>query len=210
MVAPAFGFSVGDFIAGIQVAKKAFDALDDTRGATSEYQAAALELDKLDALLRRVQAFDGQDVDADILHLLTILAKTCQIPVLKFLKKIEPLKKHLSAATSRKGSLSGIAKSAAAKFKWALLVKDALVELKASIAPCLIDIDILLQLIAMYGLHKQKDWPELANGPAANTSQSKARIPEKQSRSLKHYSATCKTLTRSSSAAWLDAATCRI
>ncbi|KAH7071604.1 hypothetical protein FB567DRAFT_206842 [Paraphoma chrysanthemicola] len=46
-----FGFSVGDFIAGINLLKKAFEALSNTRGATADYTALRETIDDLEKTL---------------------------------------------------------------------------------------------------------------------------------------------------------------
>jgi hypothetical protein len=46
-----FGFSAGDFIAGIKLLKDAFKALSDTRGATENYSKLIETLDSLEKIL---------------------------------------------------------------------------------------------------------------------------------------------------------------
>ncbi|KAF2195523.1 hypothetical protein K469DRAFT_543283 [Zopfia rhizophila CBS 207.26] len=49
---PAFGFSVGDFIAAIGLIAKVIRALKDKCGAATEYQHLQLELQALERTLR--------------------------------------------------------------------------------------------------------------------------------------------------------------
>lgn len=52
-----FGFSVGDIIAGLKVIKTAIDALKESKGAASEFQALVQEIESLK---------DGLDSLADL------------------------------------------------------------------------------------------------------------------------------------------------
>lgn len=55
MAAAPFGFSVGDFFAGIQLIHKATKALRTASGATAQCQQAILDLESIATVLRRVQ-----------------------------------------------------------------------------------------------------------------------------------------------------------
>lgn len=47
-MAVPFGFSVGDFVAGIKLLKNAFEALSDVKGASADYTALCETLDVLE------------------------------------------------------------------------------------------------------------------------------------------------------------------
>jgi hypothetical protein len=55
MAAVPFGFSVGDFVAAIELIHKATKALRNTSGASGQYQQALLDLELIESVLRRVQ-----------------------------------------------------------------------------------------------------------------------------------------------------------
>jgi hypothetical protein len=55
MAAVPFGFSVGDFVASIELIHKAAKALRSTSGATKQYQQTLLDLELIESVLRRVQ-----------------------------------------------------------------------------------------------------------------------------------------------------------
>ncbi|KAH8704057.1 hypothetical protein BGW36DRAFT_287612 [Talaromyces proteolyticus] len=64
-MAGAFGFSAGDFITGIQLAKDVVYALSDTRGARPCFQSLASELNTLRCALREINCI-GNDVDESV------------------------------------------------------------------------------------------------------------------------------------------------
>jgi hypothetical protein len=65
-----FGFSVGDFIAGIKLLKNAVDSLSDARGATVDYSELRKTLDSLDKALDAANQLTAPEhraaVDADV------------------------------------------------------------------------------------------------------------------------------------------------
>jgi hypothetical protein len=56
MATPAFGFSVGDFIAGIKLIKDLIDSLDEAAGAGPAYCRLAAELRSLERALTKVKS----------------------------------------------------------------------------------------------------------------------------------------------------------
>ncbi|KAL1966057.1 hypothetical protein VTN77DRAFT_4805 [Rasamsonia byssochlamydoides] len=60
---PAFGFSVGDFIAGIKLVKDLIDALNETAGAKPAYRRLVSELINLERALAQVR-----DIPVDLLN----------------------------------------------------------------------------------------------------------------------------------------------
>ena len=57
MVTP-FGFSVGDFVAGIELIRQLINALEDSAGSSSEYRDLIKELYSLERALLEVKHLD--------------------------------------------------------------------------------------------------------------------------------------------------------
>src|SRR3954470_15770377 len=53
---PAFGFGVGDFIAGLVLLKNTFEAFGDAKGAKACYRELAGELSSIQSALESIQA----------------------------------------------------------------------------------------------------------------------------------------------------------
>ena len=54
MAAVPFGFSIGVFVAGVELIHKAAKALRSESGATEQYQQTLLDLTLIESVLRRV------------------------------------------------------------------------------------------------------------------------------------------------------------
>jgi hypothetical protein len=107
-----FGFSAGDFIAGIKLVKSAFEALSDARGAEAEYTKLRVTLDALG------KAFDAADKVAapHSRPLIVDQIANCKQCIQKFLKdfaKFELLKAGSLADASK-------IKFAYRKLQWSL------------------------------------------------------------------------------------------
>jgi hypothetical protein len=90
MTAP-FGFSVGDFIAGIKLLKTAYDSLSDVGGAKADYLDLRKTLSALDKALNEASQFTTSQHQAAVGE----EVKDCKECVKKFLvdfKKFELLK----------------------------------------------------------------------------------------------------------------------
>lgn len=89
MVAPAFGFSVGDFIAAIGLVKKTTRALREVNGATSQFQSTILDLELLERVLTSVQGLDSQSVKDSTLQAVQLFGHACHIPLSHFVASID-------------------------------------------------------------------------------------------------------------------------
>ncbi|KAI9711425.1 MAG: hypothetical protein M1812_007170 [Candelaria pacifica] len=143
MPTPAFGFSVGDFVTGIGALITISKALKETDGAASEYQDVIFELDGLVAILQRLQASHSTRPNLAPGNAIWALAAECQRPIQKFLKHIEKYEKRLGKSSTSSPS------SAFRKAKWALVVRDEVKDLRASIGPQLTSISLLLCIEVM-------------------------------------------------------------
>ena len=159
MVVPAFGFSFGDFAGAVKLVGKAAKALREATGATAQYQQAAIELDNVYSVLRGVQSSQPTTPNADVVQKIQLCALTCQVPLARFLKKIEKFEQHLgtnSSCSRNANAMKRIPKSGR-KIQWAVDVEDQLAKLKGSIAPELATIQILLQLEALERISESQD-----------------------------------------------------
>jgi hypothetical protein len=114
-MAVPFGFSVGDFIAGIKLLKSGFDSLSDARGAKADYLELRKALDALDKALNEASQFTTPQHQAAVEEEVT----NCKECIAKFLvefKKFELLK-------SGPVNISKL-RFAFRKLQWALRKKD--------------------------------------------------------------------------------------
>ena len=147
MVAPAFGFSAGDFIAVIALISKVSKALRETEGAASQYQYAAVELDLIHSVLIKVQSLEPSTQNEDLVQKIRLCSATCHTPLSRFVAKIRKFEGHLGASRSSKPVrvVKGVKRNVR-KIQWAVTVEKELSKLKASIGPVLQAIEVLLQL----------------------------------------------------------------
>jgi conjugal transfer/entry exclusion protein len=107
MVAPAFGFSVGDFIAGTKILISVISAFKDTGGASGKYASEVSFLNSLTATLQHVEKqADGTSQDAISRDISRLLQMT-QGPLddfKKFLDKYQALEKSPTKSTLSKTS----------------------------------------------------------------------------------------------------------
>ena len=146
MASPAFGFSVGDFVAGIELITKVAKALRTVNGAAARYQQTVLELESVEALLRRVQAFYSRTSDQDLVRNVQLCGLLCHAPLAKFFEKIRKFEATLTYTPV--SSVPLLVGRAGRKVQWAVVVEDEVAKLKASIGPQLTTIGLYLQLDA--------------------------------------------------------------
>ncbi|KAH7413667.1 hypothetical protein DE146DRAFT_2500 [Phaeosphaeria sp. MPI-PUGE-AT-0046c] len=124
---PAFGFSVGDFIAAIELCNKISKALKDTNGASSDFNNVAIELRGLENVLRRVVALEPNASNIEHVNAIRSLALSCQIPVQSFLRKLQAYESALGPVPTRKFQASR-------KLKWAFQMVEEVNKMRALIA----------------------------------------------------------------------------
>jgi hypothetical protein len=145
MVAPAFGFSAGDFISAIAFVSKVAHALRSTDGATTDYQQTCLDLTNLETTLRKVQALRPISSNTDTVDKIHLLSLTCHRPLAHFLQKTRQFETQLSSrpVKSRKRTLVRLS---TCKLHWAVIVAKEAKQLMSEIATPLQAIELLLQL----------------------------------------------------------------
>ncbi len=144
MVAPVFGFSVGDFIAGINIAIDVIKACKDTGGASSQYERALVEFETYLALLRKLQ-----DPNVPTTAEINRLASSCEHPVQQFVTKIEKYKCSLAKSAGSGDSVHQTfryLRTFPRKAQWAMVAKKAVEELRLAIGPQLSAIGVLMEL----------------------------------------------------------------
>lgn len=95
MVAPAFGFSVGDFIAAFELIQKSAKSLHKSTGAIAQFQQTLADLRILEAVLVRVQRLTPETASAETLHTVSLCSLQCQIPLDRFRNVLEKFRSHL-------------------------------------------------------------------------------------------------------------------
>ena len=144
MVVPLFGFSVGDFIAGVNIAIDVIKACKDTGGASSQYERVLVEFETYLALLRKLQ-----DPNVPTTAEINRLASSCEQPVQQFVTKIE---KHRRSLAKSAGSHDPVHHTARylrtfpRKAQWAVVAKKTVEELRLGIGPNLSAIGLLIEL----------------------------------------------------------------
>jgi hypothetical protein len=146
MAAVPFGFSVGDFVAGVELVHKAAKALRSVSGATEQYQQTLLDLTLIESVLRRFQGLTSATPSDEAIRTIQLCSLACHVPLDRFPNKIRKLERqlnfelHLHAA----GTL-GI-KKGSHKLQWAIILEQDVAKLKASISAGIDIINTLLQV----------------------------------------------------------------
>lgn len=158
MAAVPFGFSVGDFVAGVELIHKAAKALRSVSGATEQYQQTLLDLSLIESVLRRVQGLTPATASEETIRTVQLCGLACQVPLERFLNKIRKLERHLNFGCNPDAKdILGI-KKGSRKLQWAIILEQDVAKLKASIGPGMDIINTLLQLESLErGASTQED-----------------------------------------------------
>ena len=163
-MAPAFGFSVGDFIACISLVRSLHSALNDGAGAKLQYRRLITELINLERALTEVRYLQVEESQASQKIALEQVALQCQESIEDFLKRNAKFKPTLGAqTTSSKWSW----RVNLHKIQWALCQDDAIDKLKAEVTGHTLTINTLLattQLSVKKTIHLEADGIEVDNG----------------------------------------------
>ncbi len=144
MVVPPFGFSVGDFIDGINVAIDVIKACKDTGGASSQYERVLVEFETYLALLRKFQ-----DPNVPTTAEINRLASSCEQPVQRFMTKIEKYRHSLAKSAGSHDPIHHTIRHLRTfprKAQWAIVAKKTVEELRLGIGPQLSAIGLLIEL----------------------------------------------------------------
>ena len=144
MVVPTFGFSVGDFIAGINIAVDVIKACKETGGASSQYEGFLVEFEAYLALLRKLQ-----DANVPTTAEINRLASSCERPVQQFVTKIQKYRCSLTKPADSHDFVQYTAhhlRTFPRKAQWATVAKKSVEELRSGIGPQLSAIGLLIEL----------------------------------------------------------------
>ena len=140
-----FGFSTGDFIAALELVSTVLNALRESGGSSTEYQALISQLYTLETALLRVKRLDLDDVQHAEAIALRQAASQCQRTIDAFLAKIAKYQPSLRA-----GGSGNTVRDTWRKVKWALCRKEDVVRLRADLLAHTESIDMLLMTVHMW------------------------------------------------------------
>ena len=149
MAAVPFGFSVGDFVASIELIHKAAKALRSTSGATGHYQQTLLDLELIESVLRRVQGLSPASASPETIRTIQLCGLACHVPLDHFLQKAKKLEPFLNFNGNSSAANFLHIRKAGHKLRWAILLEEDVAKLKASIGPGIEIINTLLQIEAL-------------------------------------------------------------
>lgn len=144
MPPPVFGFSIGDFIAGIKLAKDLVDSLDEAVGARPVYRRLIAELHSLERALTEVKNLRVHPSQACQKIALEQAASQCQNCIETFLRENTKFQATLgvqSTASRWRANLH--------KFQWAVCKQDDVEKFRAEISGQVLSINTLIASIQL-------------------------------------------------------------
>ena len=139
-----FGFSIGDFIAALELVGTVIDALRESGQASTEYQELLRELFSLETALLHVKRLEVDESLHTELIALRQAAAQCQNTIDQFWTRIQKYQPHLGNLRTSSRIRGGWV-----KIKWALCRKDDLREFKANLVGHTQSINIILDTVQM-------------------------------------------------------------
>ena len=140
---PAFGFSVGDFINVLSLINKIRKALKDTDGADDDIRAVSQDLEQLELVLNHlVEGHWGQECDVGCVNAVRGVAISCQVPLERYLKRLETF----AADMKRSGDLHYVLSRNATKAQWALFIKDETVNFRSTLTSRIVLLSLLIAI----------------------------------------------------------------
>ena len=143
MVTP-FGFSVGDFVAGIELIRQLINALEDSAGSSSKYRELIKELYSLERALLEVKHLELDASQYAQLVALRQAATQCQQTIDEFLikvRKFQPAFRTGAAKSSWRDSLR--------KMEWALYKKEDVERFRAQLSGHTASINMLMMTVQL-------------------------------------------------------------
>jgi RNA recognition motif-containing protein len=141
-MSPAFGFSVGDFIAAIELCTKVAKALKEASTAAAEYQQVVLELQGLQNVLTRLAALEPTGSNIQYVNAIRGAALASTLPLQEFLSKLEKFDKSMSPFAAKTKTLS--LSKAGRQTQYALFMADEVKKLRAVVYGNVIRINVML------------------------------------------------------------------
>ena len=151
-----FGFSVGDFVAALNLTRDVIDALQASSTARTEYRELLRQLYSLETALQQVNRLECDDTEdggssldrgSEIIALRQTAAQ-CQRTIDDFFARIKSYQPHLTADGSTQRASSRW-KSRWKKVQWTLCCKDDVAKLQADLIGHTESINLLLTLLQM-------------------------------------------------------------
>ncbi|KAF2028074.1 hypothetical protein EK21DRAFT_102145 [Setomelanomma holmii] len=142
MPTPAFGFSVGDFIAGIKLVKDLVDSLDEVSGAKPHFRSLITELRHLERALTEVKALQVDLSQASQKLALEQVALQCQDCIEAFFKKNTKIQDALCSQSTASAWRANLR-----KFQWTICRQDAVDKFRAEVKGHVLTINTLLATI---------------------------------------------------------------
>jgi len=141
---PGFGFSVGDFISGLELIRQLIKALEDSSGSSKEYRDLIRELYSLERALLEVKHLNVDDSLQPQKNAVIQAAVQCQETISVFLSQIAKYQPSL-----RTGGSGGSWRDRLRKIQWALCRKDDVQRFRAQIQGHTSSITILLMTLKL-------------------------------------------------------------
>jgi len=150
-----FGFSIGDFLAAIDLVSTVITALRSSSSASLEYRELIAQLISLENALLQVKRLEFEEGQYAEIIALRQAAAQCQWTIDAFLKKVLKYQPHLSndGAVTVGGSdrVRGVElKKAWMKIRWAICRKEDVKTFKADLVGHTESIQLLLATVQMY------------------------------------------------------------
>ncbi|TKA67802.1 hypothetical protein B0A55_09925 [Friedmanniomyces simplex] len=147
MAAP-FGFSAGDFVAGITLLVQATQALRASSTATADCQAAAASLESVQHVLERVDSLDKSSGNAEDYESLVAAARACHKQVVDLVPRIKEYATCLADVEGgRKSRWRRTYTSNKMKLLWTFEIKKDVKDPMAEIGPQLTAINMHFHLV---------------------------------------------------------------
>ena len=149
-----FGFSVGDFLAALELVGTVIDALRESGQASSEYRELLRQLHSLETALLHVKRLELPESQRAELVALRQAAVQCQQTIDAFAEKTWSYEPHLWGRGSRTSKL----KDGWKRVKWSVCRKDDITKFKADLAGHTEAIQLLLMTLQTRSidLHNQE------------------------------------------------------
>ena len=141
---PPFGFSVSDFVAGINLVRELIKALEDSAGSSAEYRDLIKELYSLERALLEVKHLELDDAQHSQGVALRQAATQCQQSIDGFLQKVRKFQPAL-----RTGGSSSSWRDSLRKIEWALYKKEDVQKFRAQLSGHTTSIKILLMTLQL-------------------------------------------------------------
>jgi hypothetical protein len=140
----SFGFSVGDFLAAIELVHDLAVALSDGRGSSAKFQGLVQELYSLERAMIEIKNLQVSAGLESHLWMVQQVATQCQRAIADFLRKSDVYMQCL-----RQGGSTKWWKDAFYKVKWAVYKADDVDELRARLRGHAVAMGLMLQVLQM-------------------------------------------------------------